>query len=278
MQNSLLPLTRIEPPAGRVRLGLPELWEYRDLIFFLAWRDVKLRYKQTVIGTAWALLQPLMTMVIFTTFLGRVVKVSTGDIPYPLFAYSALVPWSYFSHALTKSIACMVNDHPLVTQIYIPRMILPLAAVLGGLPDFAIAFLALVVMLLYYGAVPALSFFAMPFFALLVVATAFGVSLWLAPLNALYRDVANAVPFLVQLWLIATPIAYPSTLIPEPWRAFYGLNPMAGAIEGFRWTLIRGAAPLPVSMVAISIVTTFVMIVTGLYFFQYRERTLADMV
>jgi lipopolysaccharide transport system permease protein len=278
MQNSLVPLTRIEPPAGRVRLGLRELWEYRDLIFFLAWRDVKIRYKQTIIGTAWAVLQPLLTMVIFTAFLGRVVKISTGDIPYPLFAYSALVPWSYFSHALTKSIACMVNDQPLVTQIYIPRMILPLAAVLGGLPDFAIAFLALLVMLLYYGAVPGLSILALPLFALLVVATAFAVSLWLAPLNALYRDVANAVPFLVQLWLIATPIAYPSSLIPEPWRAFYGLNPMAGAIEGFRWALIKGAAPPPGSMLAISTGTTLILILTGLYFFQYRERTLADMV
>ena len=251
-----MPLTRIEPRSRRFRLGLMELWDYRDLLYFLAWRDVKLRYKQTIIGAAWAIVQPLMTMFLFTAFLGRLIKIPTDGVPYP----------------------SMVNDHSLVTQIYIPRLILPLAAVLGGIADFAIAFVVLLPMVFYYGVMPTWAILSLPLFALLVVATAFAVALWLAPLNALYRDVGNAMPFLIQLWLFATPIAYPSNIIPKPWRTLYALNPMVGAIEGFRWAVVGGKSPAPVVLMIVSFCVIGLMLFAGLYYFQRREENLADLV
>jgi lipopolysaccharide transport system permease protein len=268
----------IVPPSGRVEWGLHELWEYRDLLYFLAWRDVKVRYKQTVIGITWAVIQPVLTMVVFSMLFGRFAKVPTDDIPYPAFAYSALVPWSYFSHALTKSISSLVSDGALVTQVYVPRLILPMAAVLGGLVDFLIAFVVLLFLMWYYGISPSLAILTLPLFILLLVGTAFGVSLWLAPLNAQYRDVANAIPFLTQLWLFVTPVAYPSNLIPEPWRALYGLNPMAGVVEGFRWALLGGTHGPPVPTLVFSAAAVVALLFSGLYFFQRKQETLADVV
>jgi lipopolysaccharide transport system permease protein len=272
------PVTIIIPPAGRVRLQLGELWEYRDLLYFLIWRDMKVRYKQTIIGATWAILQPLLTMVVFSVLFGRLFNVSTGEIPYPIFAYSALVPWTYFTHALTKSTYSMVADQALITKVYIPRLILPLAAVLAGFVDFVIALIILFFLMFYYKLAPTLAILTLPLFTLLTIATAWGVSLWLAPLNAEYRDIANALPFLTQLWLFATPIAYPSNLIPERWRVIYGLNPMVGVVEGFRWALLGSANQSPGPMLAVSAVAVVVLLVSGLYFFRRKEETLADVV
>ncbi|HLE62706.1 MAG TPA: ABC transporter permease, partial [Pyrinomonadaceae bacterium] len=225
---SAIPSLHIRPATGWAAIGFRELWEYRELLYFLTWRDVKVRYKQTALGAAWAIIQPLFMMVVFSLFFGRLAKVPSDGIPYPVFAFCALLPWQLFAHALTESSNSLVANERLITKVYFPRLVVPISAVLGGLVDFAIAFVILLLMMPYYGIVPTWAIVTLPGFILMAVLTALGVGLWLSALNVQYRDVRYTINFLIQFWLFATPVAYPSSLIPERWRAFYGLNPMAG--------------------------------------------------
>lgn len=269
---------RIEPARGLFELNLRELWEYRELAFFFVWQHIKVRYKQTIIGIAWAVLQPFLTMVVFTLFFGRLANLPSDGLPYPVFYFSGLVLWTYFSTALGTATNIMVEQQRVITRVYFPRLILPVAAVLSGLPDLAIATAVLVAITLLYGIVPAASAPLMVVFALWVMVTAIGAGLWLAALNALYRDVRYAVPLLVQLWLFASPIAYASSLVPDGWRIVYALNPLVPAIEGFRWALTgAGEAPSTPSLaVAGGIVA--LMLIGGLVFFNHKEATLVDVV
>lgn len=267
----------IRPPTGWVSLELHELWQYRELLYFLIWRDIKVRYKQTVLGAAWAIIQPFFTMVVFSLFFGWLGRIPSEGIPYPIFAYAALVPWMYFANALTQSSHSLVLEERVITKVYFPRLIVPLAAVLSGLVDFAIAFLMLIGMMLVYGILPTAALWTVPLFVLLTTMTALGAGLWLSALNVQYRDVRYAIPFLIQFWLFATPIAYPSSLLPEPWRTIYGLNPMAGVVEGFRWALLgKGQAPGP--LLAVSVLAVIGWLASGVYYFRRIEEIMADVV
>ena len=268
---------RIEPAKGWTAVGLRELWQYRELLYFLTWRDVKVRYKQTALGAAWAIIQPLFMMAVFSLFFGRLARVPSDGIPYPVFSFCALLPWQLFAHALTESSNSLVGNQNLITKVYFPRLVIPMAAVLGGLIDFLIAFAILLLMMLYYGIVPGWAILTLPGFLLLALATALGVGLWLSALNVQYRDVRYTINFLVQFWLFATPVAYPSSLIPEKWRAFYGLNPMAGVVEGYRWALLGKAEP-PGPMLWVSIVVVILVLLGGLYYFRRMEQQFADIV
>ena len=274
-----LPITHIVPRGGAGWLAgdVRELLEYRELLYFLVWREIKVRYKQTVIGAGWALLQPLATMLVFTLFFGRLAKIPSGGIPYPLFFYSALVPWTYFAGALTGVTGSMVDNQRVVTKVYFPRLLLPLSAVFSGLLDLAIAFALLAGMTTYYRVLPGPWLLCVPLFLLLAMATAFGAGLWLAALNALYRDVRYVVPFLVQFWLFASPVAYPSSLVPERWRWLYGLNPMAGVIDGFRWGL-TGQNPPSAMLVAASATAVIALVAGGLWYFRRMESAIADVI
>jgi lipopolysaccharide transport system permease protein len=273
-----LQTTVIEPSRGWVPLKLSQLWEYREVLYFLVWRDIKVRYRQTLIGVTWAIIQPFMTMVVFSVFFGRLAKIPSDGTPYPLFAFAALVPWTFFANGLTLSANSLVHSGHLITKVYFPRLLVPTARVLTGLPDLVVSFLVLLGMIWWYGLLqsrPALMW--LPALALLAFVTALGVGLWLSALNVQYRDIQHAVPFAVQLWLFATPIAYPSSLLPGSWRTVYGLNPMVGVVEGFRWTLLgSGSAPGP--MLAASALAALVILVTGAFFFRRVERTFADVV
>ena len=267
----------ITPPRGWLDLNLKELWEYRELLYFFVWRDIKVRYKQTVIGAGWAIIQPFFTMVVFSLFFGMLAKIPSEGLPYPIFYYSALLPWMYFANALTGATNTMVEHQRVITKVYFPRLILPLAAVLAGLVDFGIAFLILIGMMLFYGVVPTAAVLLLPFFLLLAVATALGAGLWLSALNAIYRDVRYAVPFLVQFWMFASPVAYPSSLIPERWRWLYGLNPMAGVIEAFRWALTGRGSP-PSVLLFVSVAAVLLVLLGGIVYFRRMESTIADVV
>lgn len=270
------PTILIRPSKGWTALNLRDLWLYRELLYFLTWRDIKVRYKQTVLGAAWAILQPFFTMVVFSIFFGRLAKVPSEGIPYPIFAYSALLPWSYFSGALDRAGNSLVGSSHLITKVYFPRLAIPISAVMAGLVDFGIAFVVLLVMMVYYRMSPTAAVLTLPLFLLLAVATALAVGLWLSALNVQYRDVRYTIPFLTQFWLFATPIAYPSSLVPEQWRALYGLNPMAGVVEGFRWALLGKTPPGPLLAVSVSVVV--LLLIGGLYYFRRMERTFADVV
>ena len=271
------PVIVIQPSKGLVSLKLKELWEYRELLFFLTWRDIKIRYKQTVLGAAWAVLQPLMTMVIFTIFFGRLAKIPSDGIPYPLFAYCALLPWQLFARALTESSNSLVANQRLITKVYFPRLVIPISAVMAGLVDFGISFVVLLGMMVYYGFGPTLAVLALPLFLLLAIATALAAGLWFSALNVQYRDVRHTMPFLVQFWLFATPIAYPSSLVPEKWQILYGLNPMVGVVEGFRWALLGKPGGLG-PMVVVSALAVGVFLLAGLVYFRNMEKTFADVV
>jgi lipopolysaccharide transport system permease protein len=275
--QSALPHTRIEPSKGWISLGLRELWQYRELLFFLAWRDIKVRYKQTALGAAWAVIQPLFTMLVFTLFFGRLAKVPSDGIPYPLFSYTALLPWQLFAYALTESSNSVVANERLITKVYFPRLVVPLASIVAGLVDFVIAFALVIAMMIWYGVRPTWAVLTLPFFVILTMATAVGVGLWLSALNAQYRDVRYTLTFIVQLWLFASPVAYSSTLVPVRWRPFYGLNPMAGVIEGFRWALL-GKSQAPGTMLWVSVVVVALVLVGGLYYYRRMEKTFADVV
>lgn len=267
----------IEPARGWKALGLRELWEYRELLYFLTWRDVKVRYKQTALGGLWAILQPLSTMVVFSLFFGRLARVPSEGVPYPLFSFAALVPWTFFSNGLLQSANSVVANQNLITKIYFPRIAIPIATVLSGAVDFALAFLLLLGLMLWYDvSITARALWVVPF-ALLALVTALGVGLWLAALNVQYRDVRYTAPFLAQLWLFATPIAYPSSLLSEPWRTVYGINPMVGVVEGFRWALV-GTQTQPGAMIAVSSLAALIVLFGGALYFRRMEQTFADVV
>jgi lipopolysaccharide transport system permease protein len=270
--------TVIEPSRGWVPLKLSHLWEYREVLYFLVWRDIKVRYRQTLIGATWAIIQPFMTMVVFSVFFGRLAKMPSDGMPYPLFAFAALVPWTFFANGLALSANSLVHSGHLITKVYFPRLLVPMARVLTGLADFALSFLVLLGMTWWYGLLhsrPALVW--LPALALLAFVTSLGVGLWLSALSVQYRDVQHAVPFLIQVWLFATPIAYPSSLLSEPWRTIYGLNPMVGVVEGFRWALLgRGNTPGPTAVA--SALTALAILITGAFFFRRVERTFADVI
>lgn len=271
------PLVRRQAQPGWVAINFPELWRYRELLFFQALRDVKVRYKQTVLGVAWAVLQPVLTMVVFSIFFGRLARVPSDGLPYPVFSFCALLPWQLFAYALTQSSSSLVENAQVLTKVYFPRLIIPLAAVLAGLVDFAIAFVVLIAMMVGYGIVPGWAVLTVPLFTALAVAAALAVGLWLSALNVRYRDVKYTIPFLAQLWLFVTPVAYPSSLVPESWQALYGLNPMAGVVEGFRWALL-GNTPPPGPILMVSVFATALLLVGGLYYFRRMEKTFADIV
>jgi lipopolysaccharide transport system permease protein len=253
------------------------MWDYRELLYFFVWRDIKIRYKQTAIGAAWAVLQPFLTMLVFSLFFGRLAHIPSQGLPYPIFYYSALLPWMYFAGALQNATNAIVENHRLITKVYFPRLILPFSSVLSGLVDFGISFLMFVAMMIYYGIRPSAAMLWLPVFLLLAVLTALGVGLWLAALNALYRDVRYVLPFLVQFWMFASPVAYPSALVPEKWRWLYGLNPMAGVIEGFRWSLAGKGEP-PGHLIFVSAAVVAAALLSGIAYFQKMETIVADVV
>ncbi len=272
-----IPLIRIEPSRGWVSLKLRELWEYRELVYFLIWRDLKVRYKQTVIGATWAIFQPLMTTGIFTVIFGEFAKIPSDGLPYPIFVFTALLCWNYFASALNRATGSVVNEAHLISKVYFPRLIIPLAGVVSGLVDFAIAFVVLLGMMVWFGIVPTWGALALPLFLLLALMTALAVGLWLSALNARYRDVGHTIPFLTQFWMFASPVFYPVSLVPEKWRLLYSLNPMAGVIEGFRWALLGKESP-DFGVMAASATVVIVLLVGGLAFFKRMERTFADVV
>ncbi len=272
------PITYIAPTSGWVSLQLRSVWQYREVLYFLIWRDLKVRYKQTLLGASWAIIQPVVTMIVFSVFFGNLAKMPSDGIPYPIFSFAALLPWQFFANSLTKAANSLVGNANLIQKVYFPRLVVPLSGVVGSFPDFVLAFLVLVVLMLYYGIFPTLASLAwLPFFLLLATITSLGFGLWLAALNAQYRDVRYIVPFLVQVWLFATPVVYPASLLTEPWRTLYGLNPMVGVVEGFRWALLGSGNP-PGPMVALSTLVAVGVLISGAFYFRRVERTLADVV
>jgi lipopolysaccharide transport system permease protein len=269
-------LTIVDPSSGWAALRLGELWDYRELLFFLIWRDVKVRYKQTALGVAWAVLQPLLTMFVFSLFFGRLARIASDGLPYPVFNLAGLVPWTFFAFGLNEAATSVVGSRHLITKVYFPRLAIPLATVLAGLVDFAVAFVLLLTVMAWYGIVPGFgSLFVIPL-VLLAFVTALGAGLWLAALNVQYRDVRYVLPFLTQLWLFATPIVYPSSLVPAAWRPVYGLNPMVGVVDGFRWALLGSAPPGPA--LAVSACAALAFAVGGIFYFRRMERAFADIV
>jgi len=272
-----LPELVIRPTPGWAPLHLADLWRYRELIFFLAWRDISVRYKQTVLGAAWAIIQPFFTMLVFSVFFGQLGNIPSDGLPYPVFSFCALLPWQLFAYSLSESGNSLVANQNLITKVYFPRVVIPLSATLGGLLDFVIAFVVLLIMMAVYGITPTSAVWALPFFILLAIITALGAGLWLSALNVEYRDVRYTIPFLTQFWMFLTPIAYPSSLVPEAWRTLYAINPMVGVVEGFRWALLGKGSP-PGLVFAASIVAAFALLVSGLFYFRRMERTFADKV
>ena len=267
----------VRPSRGWMDVNLREVWRYRELIYFLTWRDIKVRYKQTFLGAAWAVLQPFLTMVVFTLFFGRLAKIPSDDVPYPIFSYAALLPWQLFAKALNDAGRSLVSNRSMITKVYFPRLVIPIASLLGGVVDFLIAFLVLLAMMAYYGISPTAHAWALLPFLLLALLTALGVGLWLSALNVLYRDVGYTLPFLTQAWMFITPIAYSSTLVPEKWRLVYALNPMAGVVNGFRWALLDTPTG-PDASLWVSVAVALLVLVSGLFFFRRMERQFADRV
>ena len=271
------PALRIQPSRGWTSLGLRELWAYRELLYFLTWRDIKVRYKQTALGAAWAVIQPFFTMVVFSLFFGRLARIPSDGVPYPIFSYAALVPWTFFANGLGQSTNSLVGSANLIKKVYFPRLAIPLATVLSEAVDFAIAFAVLVGMMLYFGITPTGTVVWLPLLALLAVTTSLGAGLWLSALNVQFRDVRYVVPFLTQFWMFATPIAYPSSLLDERWRTVYALNPMVGVVEGFRWALL-GTRTAPGPVIAVSSVMALALLLAGALYFRRMEKRFADVV
>jgi lipopolysaccharide transport system permease protein len=276
-ETPITPTVVIRPSRGWVALKLGELWEYRELLYFLTWRDIKVRYKQTALGAAWAVIQPFTTMVVFSLFFGRLAQMPSDGVPYPIFSFAALVPWTFFAYALGQASNSLVGSANLIKKVYFPRLVIPIASTLSGVIDFAIAFVVLLGMMLYFGILPTLAVLWLVPLTLLALVTSLGVGLWLSALNVQYRDVRYVVPFLTQLWLFATPIAYPSSLLPAEWRVLYALNPMVGVVEGFRWALL-GTDTAPGPMVLVSAAAAIILLVTGALYFRRMEKTFADTV
>jgi lipopolysaccharide transport system permease protein len=275
LEDQAVPLVRIRPSRGWAPLHLGDLWEYRELLYFLVWRDIKVRYKQTALGVGWAVIQPVFTMIVFSIFFGWLGKIPSDGVPYPLFAFCALLPWQLFAHSLSESSNSLVANQNLITKVYFPRLVIPLASTLAGILDFAIASVILAVMMAYYGVAQTAAVWTLPAFVLLAVITALGVGLWLSALNVEYRDVRYTLPFLTQIWLFLTPIAYPSSLLPDAWKLVYGINPMVGVVEGFRWASL-GTGDGPGPMLAVSAGVSLSLFVSGLYYFRRMERSFAD--
>lgn len=270
------PVTLIRPGRRVFRLDPREIWDARELLFFLVWRDAKVRYKQTVLGVLWSVLQPLMAMSVFALFFGRLARVPSDGLPYPLFAFAALVPWTYFATALGSGANSLVGSQQLIAKVYFPRLLIPLASVITPAIDFAIAFVLLAGMAAWYGVSPGFAVVFAPLFVVLALASAFAASLWSSALNVKYRDVRYVLPFVTQVWLFATPVAYPASLVPEGWRIVYGLNPMATVVEGFRWTLL--GSPAPGGMAAVSAFVVALALAGGLVYFRRMEGTFADVI
>lgn len=271
------PILRIQPSKGWVSLQWREFWAHRELLYFLTWRDIKVRYKQTVLGAAWAIIQPFLTMVVFSLFFGKLASVPSDGIPYPIFSYAGLVPWTFFAYGLSQASNSLVGSGNLIKKVYFPRLIIPVSSVLSGVIDFVLAFLVLFAMMLFYGISPTVNVIWLPAFLLLAAAASLGTGLWLSALNVQFRDVRYTLPFITQFWLFGTPIAYPSSLLSEPWRTLYGLNPMAGVVEGFRWALL-GTDTAPGALILVSALATALMLVLGLFYFRRMEKTFADVV
>jgi lipopolysaccharide transport system permease protein len=264
-----------EPSTGWTKLNLIEVWEYRELLFILAWRDMAIRYKQTLLGGLWAIIQPFVTMIIFSIIFGKLAKMPSDDIPYPIFSYTALVPWAFFVNALNKSSLSLFSNSNLINKVYFPRLVLPVSAVIVGTIDFLVAFLMLLIMMLFYGIIPTMAVFLLPFFILLTLITSLGIGIWIATLNVKFYDLRNALPFIIQAWMFATPIAYPSSLLEEPWRSIYGLNPMSGVVEGFRWALL-GTETSPGGILIVSSLTACMILIAGMFYFKRVEPTFSD--
>ncbi len=271
-------VTTLRPVRGWAALNLRELWIYRELIYFMTWKDLKVRYKQTLLGASWAILQPFMTMVVFSIFFGELAKVPSDGVPYPVFSFTALLPWTLFSKALSDASRSLVQSSHMITKVYFPRLILPLASILAGVVDFALALIVLLGMMLFYKITPTPAVWYLPLFLLLALVTALGVGLWLSALNVMYRDVGYILPFLTQFWLFITPIAYPASMVPEQWRLLYALNPMTGVVEGFRWALLGTQQANSGVTLVVSTVIAIVILVSGLFYFRRMERLFADMV
>jgi lipopolysaccharide transport system permease protein len=277
MKHSRKKVIVIKPDESWLKLNFRELVEFRDLFFFLTWRDIKVRYKQTIIGAAWAILQPLLTMVVFTVFFNRLAGLKSDGAPYELFSYAALVPWQFFASGITNSATSMVSNERIITKVYFPRIIIPVSSILSSLVDFALAFGVLIIMIFAFGMIPTINIIWLPLFLLLALVTAVGVGLWLAALNVQFRDVRYVLPFLVQIWMFATPIAYPSSLLSEPWKTLYGINPMVGVVEGFRWALL-GTETRPGAIIIVSIGVSLLIFFSGLGYFQKMEEQFADII
>jgi len=269
------PMVEVAPKDGLFHLDLQEIWHYRELLYFLVWREVKVRYKQAALGVAWAVVQPLTTMLIFTAVFGNFAKIPSDGLPYPVFAYAALLPWSYFAEAISRSGVSVVSDTNLIRKVYFPRLILPLASVMTPVVDFCVSFLILLCLMAWYHVIPTWGVILLPFFLLLALLTALSVGLWLSALNVRYRDVRFIIPFLVQIWMYASPVVYPVSLVPERWRIVFNLNPMVGVIEGFRWALLGKASP-DFQAITVSVIGVLVLLIGGLLFFKRMESTFAD--
>jgi lipopolysaccharide transport system permease protein len=277
INSNEIPEFEIRPTKGWRFLDLRELWTYQELIYFLTWRDIKVRYKQTAIGVLWAVLQPLAMMVVFTLFFGRLAEMPSEGIPYPLFAFAGLLPWQLFARTLSESSNSLVTDQRLITRVYFPRIIVPLSTTLAAIVDLLIASVLLVPLMIYYGVLPGAEILYLPAFILLMLVAALGVGFWLSALNVEYRDVRYVVPFLTQFWLFVTPVVYPSSQVPESWRLLYGLNPMVAVVEGFRWALL-GTGNGPTLMLMVSALVSVLLFVSGIVWFRQRERTFVDAV
>lgn len=270
-------IIRIEPSNGWTSLRLKEIWDYRELLGIFAWRDLKVRYRQTIIGVLWAIIQPLLTMVIFSIFFGHLAGVPSDQIPYPIFSYAGLVPWTFFANSINLASNSLVNNPDMIKKVYFPRLTMPMASVITGLADFFLTFIILVGMVFYYGFTPTLNIIWLPFLVILATMTSLGVSLWFSALNVQFRDVRYMLPFIIQAWLFATPVAYPSSLLSEPWRTLYGLNPMVGVVDGFRWALFGADTP-PSPVIAMSFIVAFGILISGIYYFRRMERVFADVI
>ncbi len=275
--SKVYPVIRIEPSRGWISLKLTDVWEYRELLGIFVWRDLKVRYRQTVMGALWAVVQPFLTMVIFSVFFGRLAGVPSDQIPYPIFSYAALVPWTFFANSINQASNSLVNSADMIKKIYFPRLTMPMASVFAGLVDFLLAFIILLGMMFYYGFVPTLNILWLPFFVILSMITALGVSFWLSALNVQFRDVRYMIPFITQAWLFATPVAYPSSMLTEPWHTLYGINPMVGVVEGFRWALL-GTNTAPGPMIFLSFVVSLGMLISGALYFRRMEKIFADVI
>ncbi len=268
--------THIKPSTGWSAVRLRELWNHRELLYFLTWRDFKVRYKQTILGVSWAILQPVLTMVVFTILFGRLANISSDGLPYPIFNFTALVPWTFFAYALSHASNSLVSSANILTKVYFPRLAMPLASVLSGMVDMGLAFTVLLAMMVYYGFMPTVNIIWLPLFLLLAFVAAVGVALWLSAMNVLFRDVRYVIPFLTQMWFFITPIAYSSSMLDEPWRSLYGINPMAGVVEGFRWSLL--GSPASPGLILVSCISAPILLVTGALYFSRMEKVFADVV